>query len=93
MPNMTVPASSQRMFSTLDVVLANSAMGRMPFEGVQPTIYPGQYTLSSPTPKPFRDTGGVSSSFSGAVAASQIAPDVAAPKSSAGARAIWPNLR
>jgi hypothetical protein len=92
MPNMVVPASSQRMFNTVDVVLANYAMGRLdnPFAGFAPTIYPGKYVLASPEPRPFKDTGG--SSFSGAVAASALEPDVG-PKSSLQARSIWPNLR
>jgi hypothetical protein len=79
------------MFSTLDVVLANYSLGREPFQGFQPTIYPGQYTLSGPQPKPFKDTSSGGSSFSG-LAAAQAEPDVA-PKSSAGARSLWPQLR
>jgi hypothetical protein len=87
---MVVPANSQPMFSMLDVVLMNHALGREPFQGFEATIYPGQYTLSRPLPKPFKDTGGGGSSFSG-LAASQTPAE--APRSSAAARSLWPQLR
>jgi hypothetical protein len=79
------------MFSTLDVVLMNHAMGRLdnPFAGFEQTIYPGQYVLSSPQPKPFKDTGG-GGSFSG-LAAATSAPEPE-PRSSARARSLWPQL-
>jgi hypothetical protein len=87
MANMTVPQSSQRMFSTLDVVLMNHALGREPFQGFQPTIYPGQYALSSPARVPSR-----ASYDAPARPVVMPEPEPEVPRSSARARSIWPNL-
>jgi hypothetical protein len=83
MAMMTVPHDSTPMYSTLDVVLFNQGRGRMPLEGFQESIYPGQYVASSPPPRPpLPQSGG---SFSSAVAAT------APPKTAAST--LWPNLK
>jgi hypothetical protein len=84
--NISVPVDGRRQFSFADVAVANASLGRMPWDGIE-QVGPDAYVVrgSWPTPKP-------TPAFSSAVAASTSAPDTA-PKSSAAARAIWPNLR
>ena len=90
MPNMVVPASSQRMFNTVDVVLANYAMGRLdnPFAGFEQTIYPNTYVLSSPQPS----RAGAGGGYAGPRVPPVVVPEEV-PKSSVGARSLWPQLR
>ena len=89
MANISVPVDGRVQFSFADAAVANASLGRMPWHGIE-QVGPDRYVVrgSWPTPKPTP-----TNSFSSAVAASQTAPDVAAPRSSAAARAIWPNLR
>jgi hypothetical protein len=85
--NISVPVDGRFQFNFATAAVANASLGRMPWDGIE-RVGPDRYVVrgSWPTPKP-------TPAFSSAVAASQTAPDVAAPRSSAAARAIWPNLR
>jgi hypothetical protein len=78
-----VPVDGRVQYSFADVAVANASLGRMPWAGVE-QVGPDRYVVAGswPTPKP-------TPTFSSAVAAST--PE-AGPKSSAAARAIWPNL-
>jgi hypothetical protein len=84
--NISVPVDGRAQYSFATVAVANASLGRMPWAGVE-QVGPDRYVVANswPTPKPTPTTN---SSFSG-LAASQTA---VAPKSSAAARAIWPNL-
>jgi hypothetical protein len=91
MPNMVVPANSQPMFSMLDVVLMNHALGRSdnPFAGFEKTIYPNTYVLSSPVARaPSRASYDAPSR-----SVVMPEPEPEAPRSSPGARSLWPQLR
>jgi hypothetical protein len=92
MPNMTVPVDGRRQFSFADVAVANASLGRMPWAGVE-QVGPDRYVVANswPTPRPTPRPTPTNSGFS-SLTASQAPPE-AAPKSSAAARAIWPNLR
>jgi hypothetical protein len=86
--NISVPVDGRMQFSFATAAIANASLGRMPWDGIE-QVGPDRYVVrgSWPTPKPAAGGG----SFSG-LAASQAEPDVG-PRSSAGARAIWPQLR
>jgi len=89
MANMSVPRGETPMFSTLAVVLANHSLGRGPFEGFQPTIYPGQYVLGSPAARAPSRAG-----YEGPPSRPVEVPVAdEGPKSSAAARSMWPGLR
>jgi hypothetical protein len=78
----TVPIDSRPQFSMLDVILANTKLGRPPFAGVE-QVGPDRYVVAGSWPAaPARD------SFSPLVAASAV-PD-SRPKTAASA--LWPNL-
>ena len=83
--SISVPRDGRFQFNFATAAVANASLGRMPWDGIE-QVGPDAYVVrgSWPTPKP-------TPTFSSAVAASTSAPD-AAPKSSAAARAIWPNL-
>jgi hypothetical protein len=81
------PPPGRRQYSVFDVAIAHGVAG-VPlgrFEQISPTAY----VVSGQWPRP-RPTTPSTSSFSG-LAASQAGPE--APRSSPGARAVWPNLR
>jgi hypothetical protein len=86
MANISVPVDGRFQFSFADAAVANASLGRMPWDGIE-QVGPDAYVVrgSWPTPKP-------TPTFSSSTAASTSVPE-AAPKSSAAARAIWPNLR
>ena len=87
MANISVPVDGRFQFSFADAAVANASLGRMPWDGIE-QVGPDAYVVrgSWPTPKPTP-----TNSFSSAVAASTSAPET--PRSSAGARAIWPDLK
>ena len=72
-------------------MVANVQMGRWPMAGLEPTLGPNTYIISGtwPRPRPSAPSGG--GGFSSLMAASKAQPE--APKSSAGALALWPNLK
>jgi hypothetical protein len=71
------------------VMIANASLGRWPLTAGVATVTPGgKYILANSWPQP-KVSGGGGGGFS-SLTASQAAPEV--PKSSAGARSIWPNL-
>jgi hypothetical protein len=84
---LTAPWDGRPQFSFLDLAVSNYAFGRPSLDEVQ-QIGPDRYILPNAWPAPRPSVGG----FSSSPAASQTAPEVA-PKSSPGARAVWPNLR
>jgi hypothetical protein len=83
----TVPTDGRPQFDPSTVWVANAMAGRWITDGVETMTPGGKYILQNSWPKPRPSTGG----FSG-VAASLTAPESVGPKSSAGARAIWPTL-
>jgi hypothetical protein len=88
MPN--VPVDGRPQFDPTTVMVANAMMGRWPLtSGVEAVVPGGAYILKNtwPTPRPSPATNG---GFSG-LAASQAPPEV--PRSSAAARALWPQLK
>ena len=85
-----VPTDGRVQWDPTTIHITNAMMGRWPLTaGVEQVTPDGKYILQNSWPKPPI----TNSNFSSSVAASQTAPDVAAPRSSAAARAIWPNLR
>jgi hypothetical protein len=84
MANISVPVDGRFQFSFADAAVANASLGRMPLAGVE-QVGPDRYVVAGswPRPKPTPSSG-----FSSLTAA----PAPEAPKSSAGARAVWPNL-
>jgi hypothetical protein len=91
MPNMSVPVDGRPQFDPSTVMIANAMMGRWPLtSGVEAVVPGGAYILKGtyPPSRPSGPSGG--GGFSG-LAASQATPE--APKSSAAARSLWPNLR
>jgi hypothetical protein len=89
MPNLTIPVDGRPQFEPSTVMISNAMMGRWPLTaGVEAIVPGGKYILQDTWPKPPT----TNRSFSSSVAASQTAPAVATPRSSAAARAIWPNL-
>jgi hypothetical protein len=90
MANMSVPVDGRMQFPMATVMVANASLNRPLLSGVEPVGYgSGLYLLKNSWP-PAKASGG-GSSFSGL--ASQAVPEVAAPRSSAGALALWPNLK
>jgi hypothetical protein len=83
----SVPVDGRRQYSMADVVVANVSLGRMPFAGVE-EVFPGRYVVAGSWPKPTSPGG---SGFSGLAAAE--AEPAEAPRSSAAARSLWPQLR
>ena len=83
--SISVPRDGRFQFNFATAAVANASLGRMPWDGIE-QVGPDAYVVrgSWPTPKP-------TPTFSSSTAASTSAPE-AAPKSSAAARAIWPNL-
>ena len=87
--SISVPQDGRPQFDPTTVMITNAVMGRSPLTaGVEAVVPGGKYILQDTWPKPPT----ANRSFSSAMAASTSAPDTA-PKSSAAARAIWPNLR
>ena len=87
MPTMTVPTDPRPQFSFADLAVASLALGGMP-----PTeqIGPDRYIIAGYWPKtPARNS--FPSGSAGPVMETQPQPE--APRSSAAARAVWPNLR
>jgi hypothetical protein len=83
---MQVPIDGRRQYSMVDMAIAHG-VGGVPlerFEQISPTAWVVRGSWPKPAP--------TQTSFSGAVAASQAVPD-AGPRSSAGALALWPNLK
>jgi hypothetical protein len=94
MPTMTVPRDPRPQFTMAQVAVGH-LFGGPSFDQVQ-QILPGvdQYIQPNAWPRSRPQatfTSPTNRDFSPLVAASQVAPDVAAPKS-AGA-ALWPNLK
>ena len=86
--NISVPQDGRPQFDPTTVMVTNALMGRWPLTAGVETVTPGgKYILKNSWPKP----PATNSNFSSSTAASTSAPE-AAPKSSAAARAIWPNL-
>jgi hypothetical protein len=83
--NISVPVDGRFQFSFADAAIANASLGRMPWDGIE-QVGPDRYVMRGSWPKPTP-----ANSFSSSMAAAINAP-AAAPKSSAGARAVWPNL-
>jgi hypothetical protein len=83
--SISVPRDGRFQFNFATAAVANASLGRMPWDGIE-QVGPDAYVVrgSWPTPKP-------TPTFSSAVAASTSTP-VAAPKSSAAARSLWPHL-
>ena len=89
MPNLTAPIDGRRQYSFADMAVAHAISG-VPlsrFEQVSPTAYVVKNSWPQPPTTNRWDGGG----FSG-LAASQAVPEEA-PRSSAGALALWPNLK
>ena len=87
--SISVPQDGRPQFDPTTVMITNAVMGRSPLTaGVEAVVPGGKYILQDTWPKPPT----TNRSFSSSVAASQTAPAVATPRSSAAARAIWPNL-
>jgi hypothetical protein len=90
MPNLTIPVDGRPQFDPSAVMIANAMMGRWPLtSGVEAVVPGGAYILKNswPQPKPSSPRGG--GAFSALTA--QAPPE--APRSSAGALALWPNLK
>jgi hypothetical protein len=90
LPNLVAPIDGRMQVPASTAMIANVSMGRWPTAGLEPTLDPNTYIVSGtwPRPKPSPTTN---SGFSG-LAASQAAP-AEAPRSSAAAKALWPQLR
>ena len=86
--NISVPQDGRAQYDPATVWTVNAMAGRWITAGVETMTPGGKYILANSCPKP----PPTNSNFSSAVAASQPAP-ATAPRSSAAARAIWPNLR
>jgi hypothetical protein len=86
---MQVPISPQRQYTMMDIALAHAFGGGPTFDQVQ-QILPGvdRYVMPNSWPRP-RPTSPSTSSFSGLAT---TAPEPEAPRSSARARSLWPNL-
>jgi hypothetical protein len=78
----TVPTDGRLQASGLDVMMANTSLGRPAFAGVG-QIGADRYVLANswPTPAPTRVSG------------SSPAPAVEAPARRTAAHALWPNLK
>jgi hypothetical protein len=86
--SISVPVDGRPQFDPTTVMITNAMMGRWPLTaGVEAVVPGGKYILQDTWPK----QPATNSNFNSAVAASTSAP-VAAPKSSAAARSLWPNL-
>jgi hypothetical protein len=83
--NISVPQDGRPQFTLADVAV-NVGLGRRTADAFE-QISPSHYVLANSWPAAKPSPGG----FSGAVVASQAAPETT-PKSSAAARAIWPAL-
>jgi hypothetical protein len=88
MATLTAPWDGRAQFPMATIAMANASLGRPLFDGVDPVgCGSNMYMLRNSWPPAPRSP---SSGFSGAVAASQAPAE--APRSSPGARALWPNL-
>jgi len=94
MATMTVPTDPRPQFDAGTVQMVNLMMGRAPMTDVAFVVPGGKVILANSYP-PSRPSGpsGGGGGFSAGLAASQAVPEVAAPRSSAGALALWPNLK
>jgi len=86
MPTMTVPTDPRPQFSFADLAVASLALGGMPpTEQIGPDRYIiAGYWPQTPTRNSFPSSGKT---------VVETPPQPEAPRSSAAARAIWPNLR
>jgi hypothetical protein len=89
MPNLTIPVDGRRQYSLADVAMANASLGRMPLTGVE-QVGPDRYVIAGSWPQP--PTTNRWSGGGGGMSSRPVEPE-AAPRSSASARAVWPNLR
>jgi len=71
-----------------DVLIAGAALGRLP---PMEQVGPDRYVVANSWPKPRASGPSGGGGFSGLAAASAAEPKV--PRSSAGALALWPNLK
>ena len=88
---MQVPVDGRPQFDLASLVIANHALGRPPLAGVETTTLDGRYILKNSWPPPRPSDPWAGGGFSSLTAASKAQPE--APKSSAGALALWPNLK
>jgi hypothetical protein len=87
MATITTPFDGRRQFTMTEVAIGNASLGRAPFAGTVPVGYGSNlYMLAGTWPVPTPTTNSVSPSV-----ATQV-PE-AAPKSTATALALWPNLK
>jgi hypothetical protein len=80
----SVPVDGRMQVPASVGMVVNVQMGRWPMAGLEPTLDPHTYIISGSWPRPKPTPGG----FSGL--ASQAPAE--APRSSARARSLWPNL-
>jgi hypothetical protein len=85
--DISVPRDSRPEFSEVAVMMANASMGRMPLDGVEKVGH-DRYVVKNWWPS----TPNRAASFSRSPAEPVEVP-AAAPKSTAAALALWPNLK
>jgi hypothetical protein len=88
MTDMTVPRDPRPQFSELAVMLANNARGRMPLDGVE-KVGPDRYVVAGWWPQTVPARGSWASTSSGKL----VEPEPEAPRSTASALALWPNMK
>jgi hypothetical protein len=91
MPNLVAPIDGRMQVPMATGLIANVQLGRPPMAGLEPTLDPNTYIVSGSWPRPKASGPSGGGGFSGLAAASKAQPE--APKSSAGALALWPNLK
>jgi hypothetical protein len=89
---MQVPSSPQRQYSMLDIALNHAFGGGPRFDQVQ-EIFPGAGRYIQPNVWPKARASGPSYSSASPTGLASSAPVPEAPRSSAAALSLWPQLR